>query len=280
MTYILFDIGGTKSRVGLSTDLETLATHVSFKTPSNFTAGVKALLAAIEKVVDGQEVQAIAGGIRGVLNEEKTGLINDSVLTDWKDKSLVDELRAVYDVPIFLENDAALAGVGEAVYGAGKGAEIVVYHTVSTGVGGVKIENGDIDMSAVGFEPGHQIIDIDRTVLGAEVQPILENIISGTAIKNRFGVEPYEIPQSDVLWDELAGYLAQGLNNTVMYWSPDVIVLGGSMILGDPKIEIDQIRKYTVEALDEYVPAPLITLAKLGDEAGLYGGMGVLKNRL
>lgn len=280
MTYVVFDIGGTKTRVGVSPDLDILTEHTSFKTPATFEAGSKKLLESIQKLIGDETVEGIAGGIRGVLNDEKTGLANDSVLTGWIGHSLVDVLKEDHDVPVFIENDAAMAGVGEAVYGAGKGAEIVAYHTVSTGVGGVKIENGDIDMTAIGFEPGHQIIDVDRTILGADVQPILENVISGTAVKNRFGVEPYEIPQSDVLWDELASYLAQGLNNTIVYWSPDVIVLGGSMILGDPKIEIDPIRKYAVEALEEYVPAPLITLAKLGDEAGLYGGMGVLRNRL
>jgi fructokinase len=181
---------------------------------------------------------------------------------------------------VFLENDAAAAGLGEAVYGAGKGLEIIAYHTVSTGVGGVKIEDCEIDHASVGFEPGKQIIDVDRTVLGLEIEPTLENLVSGTAVEMRFGVKPYEIPQSDVLWDELAEYLAQGLRNTIVYWSPDAIVLGGSMITGDPKIEIDAIRKYTVELVQSFEVSPLITMAKLGDEAGLYGGMAILKNRL
>ena len=68
--------------------------------------------------------------------------------------------------------------------------------------------------------------------------------------------------------------------NTILYWSPDAIVLGGSMITGDPKIEVDAIRKYTVAALDSFVPCPFITMAKLGDEAGLYGAMAILKKRL
>ena len=181
---------------------------------------------------------------------------------------------------MFLENDAAIAGLGEAVFGAGKGLEIIAYHTVSTGVGGAKIENGDIDHVSAGFEPGHQILDIDRTILGEDIVPTLENLVSGTAVELRFGTKPYDIPQSDVLWNELAEYLAQGLRNTILYWSPDVIVLGGSMIIGNPRIEIDVIRKCTVDALDGFVPAPLITTAKLGDEAGLYGGMALLKKRL
>jgi fructokinase len=183
-------------------------------------------------------------------------------------------------VPIYLENDAAVAGLGEAVFGAGKGLEIVAYHTVSTGVGGVKIENGEIDHASAGFEPGHQILDIDRTVLGDDIEPTLENLVSGTAIELRFGVKPYEIPQSDILWEELAEYLAQGLRNTVLYWSPDAIVLGGSMVIGDPKIMVDAVRKYTVQSLDSFVPCPLIAEAKLGDEAGLYGGMALLSKKL
>ena len=279
MTYIVFDIGGTKTRVGLSKDLETIDKVESFKTPVKFEEGIAKITEAIKKLTP-ETPKGIAGGIRGPLMEDKSGIENDSVLTKWAGKSVVGEIKKVFDVPVFLENDAAIAGVGEAVYGAGKDFEIVAYHTVSTGVGGVKVENGEIDMASVGFEPGHQVLDIDRTILGEDVKPTLENLVSGTAVKNRFGVEPYEIPQRDVLWDELAEYLAQGLRNTILYWSPDVIILGGSMIAGNPRIEIDPIRKYVVETLDGFVPSPFITMAKLGDEVGLYGAMGLLKKRL
>jgi predicted NBD/HSP70 family sugar kinase len=93
-------------------------------------------------------------------------------------------------------------------------------------------------------------------------------------------MKPVEIPQEDMIWDELAEYLAQGLRNTILYWSPEVIVLGGSMIVGDPKIQIDAIRKYTVEVLDGFVACPFITMAALKDEAGLYGAMAYLKARM
>ncbi len=279
MTYILFDIGGTKTRVALSSDLKKIDKVEHFKTPASFEDGIKKIIATVEKLTDKKPL-AIAGGIRGPLNEDKTGIINDVPLSKWVGKSVVGELHKHFKVPVFLENDAAMAGVGEAVFGAGKGLEIVAYHTVSTGVGGVKIENGDIDHASIGFEPGHQVLDIDRTILGDEITPTLENLVSGTAVEQRFGMKPYEIPQSDVLWDELAEYLAQGLMNTILYWSPDVIVLGGSMITGDPRIEVDAIRKYTVAALDSFIPCPFITMAKLGDEAGLYGAMAILKKRI
>ncbi|HEY0964665.1 MAG TPA: ROK family protein [Candidatus Paceibacterota bacterium] len=276
MTYVLFDIGGTKTRVAVSGDLKTIDKVVNFKTPAAFADGVKKIVAAIEEF-DAGEIKAMAGGIRGLLNDDKSGLFNDGVLDKWAGKSLVAELQKTFNVPIHLENDTAMAGLGEAVFGAGKGLDIIAYHTVSTGVGGVKIENGMIDAASSGFEPGHQVLDIDRTILGDEIVPTLENLVSGTAVEQRFGVKAFEIPQDDVLWNELAEYLAQGLRNTILYWSPDAIILGGSMIIGDPAIPVDMIRKCTVEALDSFVPAPLICAAKLKDEAGLYGAMAYLQ---
>jgi predicted NBD/HSP70 family sugar kinase len=279
MTYILFDIGGTKTRIAISNDLKTLDKVLNFKTPVLFADAMKKMIDTIKSLTD-ESPKTIAGGVRGLLNEEKTGIQNDGPLSKWMGKSIVDTLHKEFKCPVFLENDAAIAGLGEAVYGAGKGLDIVAYHTVSTGVGGVKIENGQIDHASVGFEPGKQILDIDRTILGVEIEPTLENLVSGTAVETRFGMKPYEIPQSDVLWDELAEYLAQGMRNTILYWSPDVIVIGGSMVIGDPKIEIDAIRKYTVQLVENFETAPLITTAKLGDEAGLYGGMALIKNRI
>ncbi|MEN9920809.1 MAG: hypothetical protein RL538_702 [Candidatus Parcubacteria bacterium] len=279
MTYVLFDIGGTKTRVAISSDLKTLDKVESFKTPAAFADGMKKMTETI-KTLTSEKPKMIAGGVRGLLNEEKTAIQNDAPLSKWVGKSIVDALHKEFNCPVFLENDAAIAGLGEAVYGAGKGLDIVAYHTVSTGVGGVKIENGQIDHASVGFEPGKQILDIDRTILGADIEPTLENLVSGTAIELRFGMKPYEIPQSDVLWDELAEYLAQGMRNTILYWSPEAIVIGGSMVIGDPKIEIDAIRKYTVQLVENFEVAPLITTAKLGDEAGLYGGMALIKNYL
>ncbi|MEM9336327.1 MAG: ROK family protein [Patescibacteria group bacterium] len=282
MTYVLFDIGGTNTRVTVSEDLTKFGEIKKFKTSGDYKKGVKAIVDAAHELLDGKPVEGAAGGIRGILNEDKTGLDKDSILDSWAEKPLADDLCKGLKCKdgVYLENDTAIIGLGEYHFGAGEHADIMVYHTVSTGVGGAKIESGEVDVAAFGFEPGHQILDIDRTVLGEDVPPTLENLVSGAAVKRRMGTEPYEIPQSDLIWDELAGYLAQGLRNTIMYWSPEVIVLGGSMIVGDPRILLDDIRKHTNEALDGFVPTPLIVDAKLGDDGGLYGAMVLLQHRL
>jgi predicted NBD/HSP70 family sugar kinase len=275
MTYILFDIGGTNTRVATTEDLKSFAEPIKFKTPTSFKEGMDAIVDAVKKLAP-KNIRGMAGGIRGQLTEDRTMLAHDAILKKWIEEPLLETLEKKLKTKIILENDAAIAGLGEAHFGAGKGAQIVVYHTISTGVGGVKIENGYIDDYSAGFEPGKQVLDIDRTILGEDVLPTLENLVSGTAIEERVGVKPYEIPQSDAIWDQLAYYLAHGLRNTVLYWSPDMIVLGGSMIVGDPRILLDDIRRHTQEVLGEEVTCPLIKDAEFRDDGGLYGAMVLL----
>ncbi len=278
--YILFDVGGTKTRVASSDDLYVITKILKFDTPLVYHEGIKKIKEAIENLLDGKEVTAIAGGIRGPLDYQKTGIVSDTKLLDWVGRSLVDDLKKEYPVPIFLENDTALVGLGEVTFGAGKGYDIVAYHTVSTGVGGARFVRGRLDVASIGFEPGHQIIDIDRSLLGPHVSPTLENLISGTALEKRRGVKPYEISQDDHVWNQFALYLASGLKNTIVYWSPDIIVLGGSMIVGDPRIPLESIQIRTKELLGDLIPCPKIVDALLKDEGGLYGAMSLIHDKL
>lgn len=278
MTYVLFDIGGAKTKITTSEDQITFGKVIQFPTPPTFEEGMSTIIESVNEIKGKSKIKGLAGGVRGLLNEDKTEIDNDTILKAWAKKPLTEKLSKQFKAPVYLENDTALAGLGEATQGAGESTDIVAYHSISSGVGGVRIEHGIIDEASTGFQPGHQVLDIDRTILGDEISPTLENLISGTGVETRLGTNPIDIPQSDVIWDELAEYLAQGLRNTILYWSPDVIVLGGSMILGDPKIEIEKIRKYTVEVLDGFTASPFITTGSLKDEACLYGAMTMMKN--
>jgi predicted NBD/HSP70 family sugar kinase len=65
-----------------------------------------------------------------------------------------------------------------------------------------------------------------------------------------------------------------------VYWSPDAIVLGGSMVVGDPRIPLEAIKKHTVAVLNGFVPCPEILDATLKDDGGLYGAMAFLRQKL
>ena len=274
--FILFDIGGTKMRVVAADYEKLLGEPVVVSTPKDFDSGIDTLKRIIDNIAggltdQGRAVTAIVGGIAGPLDERKTMLVKSPNLSGWVGRDIKNALHTTYNVPVVLENDSALVGLGEAHFGAGRGKSIVAYITVSTGVGGVRIVDGKIDETSIGFEPGHQIIDPDNTLCPTCEGNDLEAYVSGTSIEKRFGLKPYEI-HDDVIWDELAKFLAYGLNNTIVHWSPDVVVIGGSM-MKEVGIPIDAVLKYLAEILKIFPKLPLIEKAELGDFGGLYGSL-------
>jgi predicted NBD/HSP70 family sugar kinase len=160
------------------------------------------------------------------------------------------------------------------------GHEIVAYITVSTGVGGVRIVREQIDVSRMGFEPGHQIIDADGTLCKSTVCGLgldLEGAVSGTAISGRYGKKPYEITD-EAFWDEMARVLAFGLNNTIVHWSPDIVVIGGSM-MNKIGIPIERVRAYLKGVLHIFPELPAIEHSALADIGGLHGALAYVKQK-
>lgn len=274
MQTIVFDIGATKMRFALSDSAGVLQIPIRRSTPEKFDDAWKEIVAIISELVaqgKGQgDVVQIVGGIRGVLAPDHSRIMHESRLINWINKPLAGLLEERFGVPVHLENDTALAGLGEAAQGAGKGNSIVAFHTISTGVGGVRIVDKKIDVAHIGFEPGRQILDIDGSILHDGITHSLEHLISGSALAQRHHKAPYEISQDNPIWEESAQYLAHGLYNTVMYWSPDVIVLGGPMVLGSPSIPLARIIHYTRKLLGDNECPPIVP-ALLGDDAGLVG---------
>ncbi len=258
MHAILFDIGGTKIRMAYSETGDFFDEPAVVDTPKEYEEGKKVFENLAIKLSKGRGIENVVGGM-------------SRSVTNWSYDTFGQDLRSMFQSQIFLENDAAVVGLGEAAYGAGRGFPIVAYITVSTGVGGAKISNGRIDEKAVGFEPGKQIIDIEsgRTIS-------LEELISGKAFTAKTGKHPKDVTDP-VVWDEHAKYLAYGLNNIIVEWSPNVVVLGGSMITGDPAIPIDKTQKYLEEVLKIFPQIPVIKKAELGDFGGIYGALALLR---
>ena len=263
---IVFDIGGTQMRVGVSRDGKEIE-HVKVQpTPKDFKEGVTALRQAAHDLAAGETIREVSGCIAGIFERGHTALFRSPNLPGWERQPIRTVLEEAFRTTVYLENDAALAGLGESIFGSGKDFYNVMYMTVSTGVGGARIIGREVDSRVYSFEPGQQIIDTNKNIG-------LEDLISGTAIQKRFGKKAFEIKQSDPVWKELAVYLAHGLYNSVLHWSPDVIVLGGSMILGDPSIPIREVEKELGNILKIFPTIPVIRKSSLGDHSGLYGAL-------
>jgi len=275
--YILFDIGGTNMRLAASHDQKTFGEPVIVPTPKDFEDGIRVFNDLARKLAGGKPIKGAAGGVSASLSRDRRVLLNAPHHYGWNGKPLAQALEQAIGAPVYLENDSAIVGLGEAAAGAGRGERIVAYITISTGVGGARIVDGKVDVSAMGFEPGHQIIDAGGTlrqnsVGGRGVD--FEGLISGSALTERYSKKPYELTD-EKFWDEMARLTAYGINNTIVHWSPDVVVLGGSMMkkIGIP---VDRVEAYLRGILHIFPELPKIKKAELADIGGLHGALAFL----
>lgn len=271
---MVFDMGGTNMRFAVSRDGKELGEQKTAPTPRLFEDGLRMFQEIANELAKGEKIVTIAGGVAGPLDKERTMLMAvRTSLPDWNQKSLSKELENLFSVPVYLENDAALAGLGEATKGAGRKYGIVAYVTVSTGVGGARIVDGMIDRNRSGFEPGHQIINYD-----GDIRTLGEHV-SGSGLRKRFGKSAEEITDSGI-WEEAAQLLAFGMSNTVLHWAPDVLVLGGPVILQSP-LPFEMLKEYIEKSvLQTFHTVPEIKKAELGDQGGLAGALAFLRKKM
>lgn len=261
--YLVFDIGGTNSRIAVSSDGKTLTQSKTIPTEKDFEQAVLAIEKIAKQLASGQKIQAVAGGLAGVLDAQKSMLIKSPHLKPWVNKSVKLKLAEVFQAEVKLENDVALAGLGEACFGQFKDQKIIAYLAIGTGVGGVRIVDQKIDRNSQGFEPGHQIIVPDGNLCSCGGKGHLETYVSGAYLK-----EP-------INWDEVSKFLAIGLNNTIVHWSPNLVILGGSV---SQSIPTDKVSKYLAEFLTIFPQLPPLVTSSLGNQAGPLGALKLITN--
>jgi predicted NBD/HSP70 family sugar kinase len=261
--HLIFDIGGTHIRGAIS-DGRTLLRKKIVDTPQSFEEGLPVIASLKEELEEDDQIDTTLCGIAGVLQQDKQSLFVSPNLRDWVGKPLKKELEDICLMPVSIENDAALAGLGEATYGSGKDSNIVMYYTIGTGIGGVRIVNQKIDAHTFGFEPGQQIISIEQ-------HKTLEEFTSGGSIEKTQGVDPSDIHDEE-FWEQITKDLSIGIYNSLLHWSPDLIVLGGGLI-NQNVISIAIIKQELILLNTMYPNTPEIKKSQFGDESGLMGGI-------
>jgi glucokinase len=187
------DVGGTQMRAAVMRGA-TLLSRVGRLTgdepgPERI---IPRLYEAIAQALDeaGITLDQIAGigiGAPGPL-DNRTGIIyNPPNLPGWERVPLRDIFVEHYHMPVYVENDANAAGLGEYMFGAGRGSKDMVYLTVSTGIGGGVIVDGKImeGTNGTAAELGHMTVDWHGERCNCGNIGCLEYIASGTGIARR-----------------------------------------------------------------------------------------------
>lgn len=270
MKSLLFDIGGSNLRYVFSPGRFQ---PTIIPVPKKYERAIAIIVAEAKK----HHARAIIGGLPGPMDRGKTKLVQSTHLPDWVGRPFVQDLQKASGARVRLENDNALVGLGEAWYGPGKGSAIVAYIGVGTGIGGVRIVDGEIDISAHGFEPGHHILDMN---IAKHRHPSphpgdWESLVSGTGVFYQTGKKSESIT-SRTFWRGMEKRMALGLINTAVFWSPEIIVLGGSLMKRLTVAGIEAEFKKHMKIFPRQIP---IRRAKLGDFGGLYGALALARRR-
>jgi len=187
------DLGGTQVRAALVQDGKLLS-RVGYLTQDEdgFEAVMRRIKdAVLEAAQQGgallEQVVGIGIGAPGPLDSRTGILFAPPNLKGWRNVPLRQLLYEEFYLPVYLGNDANLAGLGEHTYGAGRGVPDMVYVTVSTGIGGGVLIVGRIleGVSGTAGEIGHMTIDIHGPRCNCGNTGCLEVLASGTAIARR-----------------------------------------------------------------------------------------------
>lgn len=308
MVRIGIDLGGTNIVAGVVDDNNSIIAKAQCKT--NLPRPYKDILAdmaALTRQAVGQagltmdDVKHVGVGCPGTCNVH-TGLVEYSCNLDFNEVPLQSELSAMLGKPVYVENDANAAALGEAVAGAAKGAQSALCITLGTGVGGGIIIDGKIydGFNCAGAELGHIVIIVDGEECGCGRHGCWEAYASATALirqtKAAIAANPDSLlakmaqengkvsgrtafdamragdPVGKAVVDQYVKYLAAGLTNMVNIFQPEVLCIGGGIshegdALLTPVLAYIERERYSKHSKNQ----TRLCTAALGNDAGIIG---------
>lgn len=267
--YILIDIGATNTRVGIADNLSKIGKYNILPSSAAYEVGLHNIKKSAALLGKGKQFKNAAVGIVGSINEKRNS-VWASTLKNYANKPIKKDLENIFNCSFNLENDAALAGLGEAVFGAGKKYGSIGYLTFSTGVGGVKIENKKIASNLFGFEPKHMIINSNKGLVK------WGELVEGRSITRQFKKRPEKIKDKK-FWQDLETWMSIGIHNTACLWSPEAIIIGGA-ISHNKNISTARINNFLMHTLMQTDVKIPVLKSQLGQLNGLYGALALLKN--
>jgi glucokinase len=277
------DLGGTNMRAALVDGIGTVSARAERDTPK--TAALDALRELVREVLDAGDAASAVIGVPGRVDYgagrlEYAPNLSPHCVELLTEAALANELG----LDVALANDADLAAVGEAWFGAGREHADVAYLTISTGIGAGVVTGGLLVHGRRSVaEVGHTIVDGRALLEGTRAT--VEQLGSGTAL-TALAQEAEIAPDGPALvelvragdataariFERVVYAAAIGAVNLAHLFTPDVIVIGGGLgLVGE--LVLEPIRALVHRRGPRALPNPIVVCnAELGDDAGLAGG--------
>jgi glucokinase len=218
-------------------------------------------------------------GFGGPVNFTAQRVYKSTHAGGWSDFPLRDELERALELPVIIDNDANAGALGEACYGAGRGRSPLFYMTLSTGLGGGIIEDGEIWRGAdsYGGEIGHMTIRPDGPECLCGARGCLERLCCGLWLERDHGRAPEELMRDPDFVRRYVVDLALGLKACIMILNPARIVIGGGITKAGEAL-FGPLREELRRRITAWSAARIdVVPAELGEDSVLYGALALTR---
>ena len=260
--YLGIDVGASKTLLALFDNHGKTSQETKFETPKSYDVFLQTLKKTLSEDRFDQELSAVCCAVPGKIDRRNgVGLFFGNL--DWEHVPVKADLEKMLGhLPVFVENDAKLAGVYEAKVVSNKYRQ-VLYLTLSTGIGAGFIIDGKIDPFLANNEVGSMVLMHDGHL------EKWEDFASGRALVKKYGLKASQI-EDPKIWQAYAAAVAQGLDAILAVVQPEVIVIGGGV-----GSHLEKFQSFMEAELKKYqnnmVNIPPIIKAKRPEEAVIYG---------
>ncbi len=292
-TFVKYSLISNKGEIVFSSKLPTEADVSKERVIDNISRACQLVIDyADENMI---MVKAIGIGTPGIVDTDSGVVLGGAEnIVDWENIELKDILMRRHKLPVYVDNDANLMGLGESIFGAGNNAEHCVFLTVGTGIGGAVIINGELfgGRNNRGTELGHIPLFVDGDKCGCGATGCLEEYASVTGLikrhLKRIEGKEHSYPESidgEVIMEFYANndpyaiesvnehceFIGRGAAAFINIFSPEKVIIGGG-ISEAGEFYIEKIRKAAFgSAIDDCTNNVEIVAAKLGNKAGSMG---------
>ena len=288
--FIGIEIGGTKLQLVVGyADGTFLSEHRFAVKKEEGAIGIRRNIEAIIAEYKNEKIAAIGVGFGGPVNRQAGRIETSFHIEGWSGFALADWLRGLLEVPVFVENDANVAALGEAVYGAGKGYDSVLYITLGSGVGGGLVVNkaifhgaipGEVEIGHLRMDRGGTTLEslcsgwaVDRKIrkaVAANPESKLAQLTkTATQSEARFLLEAMQAGDKTAIqiFEQTTDDFAFGLSHAIHLLHPEVVVLGGGLSLMGELLKQSIEKKLPDHLMNAFAPGPPVKLAVLREKA-------------
>lgn len=308
MVRIGIDVGGSNLAAGVVDEGNRIVARAKVKA-ANFTSGeatVAGLVQIARQAMENggyapEQVASVGIGIPGMV-DELDGVAVKAANAPFDHTPVRALFQRLWNIPVYLENDACCAVLAEGLVGCGKDSPFIMMFTLGTGVGGSYLRKTGNGVQLRGTEIGHMVIQAGGQPCPCGRRGCWERYSSATALK-RMTREAMELHPESKLWqlckwelDNVSGktpfvamrqgdetarqvtdtylsYLADGIANAINIFSPELICLGGGIAN-----EREEDLQYPLQAMiaertkaRQGVQTTRLVKAQLGNDAGIVG---------